>query len=411
MALPDLEVTIRFATGPAFGNVLVLGSTLDGILGTNVLGTTANTPVDITTKVQSASIRRGRTRILETFDAGQATINIIDTDGTFDPDNGPYAGDLLPMRQVRLKATWQGTEYFLFSGFIDQLDYNYDQAADLAFVTLSCSDTFRLLNLVNITTVAGTSAGQPSGERVEDIFAQIGWPSLLIDADTGSSLLQDDPGTSRSALDAIKTIADSELGAFYMTGAGIARYRSRDGIIQAQDGTAYVFDDTGANIAYNDIQFAFDEQLLANIVTVQNDGGVAQTVSDSASITQYFERDLSRTGLLLQTDAEALDQARQLLRARKDPELRVESISLFLADGDVNQTTAALAADFFQPITVSRSQPGSGVITRTLTVQGISHDISPDRWVTRFSTAELDVEGFILNSSNYGVLGTNVLSY
>jgi len=411
MALPALSVTIRFATGPAFGNSLILGSTLDGILGTNVLGTTANTPVDVTDMVQSVSVRRGRTRILDTFDAGQATINLIDTDGTFDPDNGPYAGDLLPMRQVRVKATWNGTEYYLFSGFIDQLDYNYDKAADLAFVTLSCSDTFRLLNLVNITTVAGTSAGQLSGERVENIFTEIGWPNTLINADTGASTLQDDPGTSRTALDAIKTIADSELGAFYMTGEGIARYRGRNGIIQAQDQTPYVFDDDGTDISYNDIQFAFDEALLANIVTIQNDGGTAQTAQDSNSIDTYFERYLSRTGLLLQTDAEALNQARQLLRARKDPELRVEAIALNLADGDNNRTTAALASDFFQPITVSRSQPGAGVITRTLTVQGISHDISPDRWTTRFSTAELDVEGFILNSSNYGVLGTNVLSY
>ena len=411
MSLPQVTVTIRFATGPAFGNVLVLDSPTDGILGSNVLGTAANVPVDITSMVQNVAIRRGRTRILDEFEAGTATISLIDTDGTFDPDNGPYAGQLLPLRQVRVKATYGGTDYFLFSGFVDDIQYDYDVGADVAYVTLACTDTFRLLALDTISTVTGATAGQDTGSRIEDIFSTVVWPNSLIDIDTGDSTLQNDPGTTRSVLEAIQTATSSELGAFYMEGDGIARFVSRRNTIKAAAATPLVFDDDGTDISYSGISLAIDDTLLANDVTVQNEGGTPQNVSDSTSIDEFFTRSLSRTGLLLQSDSEALEQAQSILAARKTPQLRIDSITLQLADGNAARTSAALTTDFYTPITINRTQPNGNKITRTLIVQGISHDIRPDAWATTFSTSEQLIRGFVLDSPQDGILGSDVLAY
>jgi len=411
MSAPTLTATIRFATGPAFGNVLELGSPTDGILGTNVLGTTANKPVDITGSVRRASVRRGRSRVLDKFEAGTATVEIIDTDGTFDPDNGPYAGEILPLRQVRLLATHDGTTRYLFSGYIERYTYKYDVGSDVAYLTLACVDTFRLLNLTKITTITGAVAGETTGSRIERIFDQLDWPTSLLDIDTGDTTLQADSGADRTVLAAIQQMENAELGAFYMLPSGVVRYQSRTSTIVAGGVTPVEFDDDGTDVSYNAIDLAIDDTLLANKVTVTRQSGTPQTVSDSTSIETYFERNLERTGLLMETDTEALQQARAVLAARKDPALRIGSVALNLADGNTDRINAALDIGFFSPVTINRTQPGGGIVSRTLTVQGIQHDITPDRWVTRLSTAEPIATGFILSSPRLGVLGEDTLAY
>jgi hypothetical protein len=62
-------------------------------------------------------------------------------------------------------------------------------------------------------------------------------------------------------------------------------------------------------------------------------------------------------------------------------------------------------------VTVSKNYCGT-TLTKTLTIQGISHDITPGSWNIAVETAEpIAGEGFILDSSTYGVLDTNVLSF
>ena len=411
MSLPiTFQAFIRFATGPAFGNAIVLGDPTSP-LGTGVLGTQAARPIDVTAYVQQASIRRGRTRILDKFDAGSATIVLRDLDGTFDPDNGTYAGELLPMRQVQLRGTYGGTTRNLFAGFIESIDYQYETGADIGYVTINAVDTFRLLNLATISTVTNAVTGERTDQRIAAIFDEISWPASLRNLDVGDSTIAADPGSDRSILDAVNAVTDVELGAFYITPTGTARFVSRLNTIKDSSGTPTEFTDTGVGISYQGIQFAHDEALLANKVTVERTGGTAQTVSDATSIDTYFERTLEKTGLLLETDGEALNQARSLLAAKKDAQLRIEAIELDCGQDDASRLAAALDTDFFDPIKVTRTQPGGGTITRSLTVQGIEHDIAPNSWRTTFSTAEAVVKGFILNSSIAGVLGDDVLAY
>lgn len=411
MPAPVLTATIRFATGPTFGNVFELGSLTDGILGQNVLGTQTNKATDITGTVRRASVRRGRTQILDKFEAGSATVEIIDTDGTFDPDNGPYAGEILPLRQVRLKATHGGTDRYIYSGFVERYSYRYDIGADVGYLTLSCVDTFRLLNLAKITTITGAVAGETTGSRISKIFAQLGWSTSLLDIDTGDTTLQADSGEERTVLGAIQTMEASELGAFYIKPDGEIRYLSRINSNKATGATPIVFDDDGTDITYNGINLGIDDTLLANKVTVTREGGTPQTVSDSTSIESYFERPLERTGLLMETDLEAGQQARYILAARKDPDLRIDGISLNLADGNSSRISAALDTDFYTPVEINRTQPGGGKVTRILTVQAIQHDVTPDTWTTTLSTIEPIAKGFVLNSTHLGVLGEDVLAY
>jgi len=410
MPAPTVSVTIRFAGGPSFGTVLVLGDPL-GKLGSAVLGSSDEQPIDFSDNTQRVTINRGRTRVLDKFEAGSATVDLIDTTGVFDPDNGTHAGKILPLRQIRISATYGGTERYLFSGFIEGWTYRYDRGAALARVGLRCVDGFRLLNLAKLTTVAGSSAGDTTGARVGQLLDAVSWPASVRDIDTGLTTVQDDPGTERTALAACQRMSATELGGFWITAEGDARFLDRQSAIEALDAATTDFDDDGSDIGYQRVAFEIDERVLRNTISVTRAGGSAQTATDATSITEYFERVESRTGLLMDSDGDAAAQARAILAARKDPELRVEALTIDATEDSAARVAAALDLDFFEPITVTRTQPGAGRVTRTLTVQGISHLITPSIWKTTFTTAEPIVDGFILGSATRGKLGTSVLAY
>ena len=412
MTLPCQPVVeIRLGTGPGFADVFILGDAADGILGQNVLGTASVQIVDVSSTVQRISIRRGRDRMFEEYTPGQAIIQFQDFTGDWNPDNtlSPYYGQIKPMRQVRIHTTYSGTAYYLYTGFITSWDWEWpDQAADYAIVTIQCVDSFRLLQLSTITTVAGTANKDLPGTRIGKILDQIEWPAQLRAIDTGDTELQNDPGTQRSALNALQLIEQSDLGALFMDGNGFVTYLSRNTLSQRATQTAVTFDDDGTDVAYQNLDINLDETELANQVSFTREGGSIQTVSDAASIDEYFLRSYTRTGLMMETNATALARATQVLAYRKEPRLRVDSITLDLSSVS-NRVIPALDLDIGDPIIVRRQMAAGTGFDLRVTINGVNHDITPERWTTRFSTAYPLSTAFILGSSQFGILGTNTL--
>jgi hypothetical protein len=114
----------------------------------------------------------------------------------------------------------------------------------------------------------------------------------------------------------------------------------------------------------------------------------------------------------MQTDAVALDYARAYVASRAETSVRCDAIELDLYTDNYNTgIIAALDLDFFDPVTITTNQPGSSTLTKTLQVFGVAHSVTPNKWRTTFTTLEPVIDGFILNSDRYGILGTNVLSY
>ena len=66
------------------------------------------------------SIRRGRQRELDNFDAGSCQITLSNRDRRFDPSYsaGPYFGNLLPRKQIRVTAYWGIAGYTMFQGWV-----------------------------------------------------------------------------------------------------------------------------------------------------------------------------------------------------------------------------------------------------------------------------------------------------
>jgi hypothetical protein len=177
-------------------------------------------------------------------------------------------------------------------------------------------------------------------------------------------------------------------------------------------GTPIVFADDGSGIGYNDVKWVFDDTQIYNLATITRTGGAVQTASNAASIAKYFTHSYNQSGLLMETDAEALNYATAFIASRESTTVRVDSLTLDLQQDSYGAgTIAGLDLDFFDPITVTTSQPSSTTLTKTEQVFGISHQIRPDSWKVNFTTAEPIIDAFILDSTQYGILGVSSFSY
>ena len=412
MTLPCLpEVRIRLGTGPSFGSPFILSSAVEGILGTNTLASSTIQVADVTNQVQRIYIDHGRDRMFEEYVPAEAVIQFLDLNGDWNPANtsSPYYPEIKPMRQVQVVTDYQGTEYFLFSGYITSWDYTWaDPSVDYAQVTIQAIDAFRLLQLANITNVAGAANKDLPGERINLILDELDWPNSARAIDLGDTELENDPGDERSALSAIQTIENSDLGAFFIDKNGYPTYYDRTHLSTLAAGTAYQFDDNGTNIQYQNIDINYDETELVNQVTFERLSGSPQTVSDAASIAEYFTRSYSRYGLMMETNALALTRATQVLNYRKQVRIRIDSLELDLSS-DTNRVEPALTLGIGEPIIVTKTMAGGTDITLRLTIQGYTHDITPERWTTRFTTAYPLSAAFILGSTELGILGTSTL--
>ena len=413
MTLPVINAVINFSTGPSFAQAMILDT---GILGTNVLADSAAVIVDISNRVNRIETNRGRTALSDQFQTGSMTLRIIDQNGDFNPQNvsGPYYNLLTPMKKVQITATYSGTTYPIFSGFITSYVTTYpdESEADLATTTIQAVDAFRLAQLAQISTVTGATAGELSGARVNDILDQISWPASQRDIDPGLTTLQADPGTNRTALQALFTVAESEYGAIYVDADNNFVFQDRGVTAGSIGGTPTVFADDGSGIDYFDATWILNDVLVFNKATITRAGGSPQVALNQDSIDKYFLHSYYLDNLLMETDAVALDYAKAYVASRQETSIRVDAIVLDLYTPSYNAgILAALDLDFFDPITVKTTQPGGSLLEKTLQIFGVRMNITPNSWKTTFTTLEPVIDAFILDNSIYGTLGYNVLSY
>lgn len=401
MTLPATPtITVRFTNNAIFADALVLGT---GVLGTNVLGDITTATI---TTANTIDIRRGRKAIDTQINTGIAIVTFQDSTGDWNPQNtaSPYAGQLVPNQQLQISAS--GTN--LYCGYIRSYSYNWQLGADYANVIILANDALDTFANTTIETVTGTSAGQTGGARVADILDTIGWPDAGRALDTGTVALQDDPGNRRTALQALQTVADTELGAVFVDNDGVVTFLDEPAIATAASATALDFADNGTGEEYQQVDIVLDDTQLYNDVTVQADGGTAQNAQDANSIDRYYLRSLSRTGLLMQNDADALTQAEKLVDYYAEPRLRLNSITFEVYDAA--GLTNATSVDLFNSVRVRKTYSTTDTVEFASTIQGIDHSIRPDRWRTTFSTVEPISSAFILGDSDFGILGVNILT-
>jgi len=414
MTLPaQIAVSFDFTSSATFSFPFTIGDEKYGVLGTGQLAssTTPEPTVDLTPNVRQISIKRGRNIMRDTYEAGSCTVRVYDSDGSWNPQNvnSPYYGFLTPLRKLRVSATVGGVGYFLFSGYTTDYKYYYDQAENIGYVDIICSDAFRLMQQAGITTVANATAGQDTGTRIGKILDQVQWPTSMRTIDTGNTTCIADPATSRTALDALKNAEFSEQGAFYIDVEGTAVYLNRTNVIKKYGETPIEFNQT-TGIPYTNLTFAFDDKLIINSAGMTRYQGVQQVSEDSASIAKYFPHQINENNLVLQTDADALNVAKIFVATRKETTIRIDQMTVDLLDPDV-PTATMLGLDYFSNLKITNVQPDGSTIVKTLQAQGLSWNITPNAMSVTVTTLEPIVEGFIIGSAISGIIGTNIMAY
>jgi len=415
VAIPTVNAFINFSSGASFGQAFIIGQ---GILGTNILADSAAVIVDVSDQLDAISTSRGRNASADQFQAGTLTMRIVDQNGDFNPQNSssPYYNLLTPMRKVQITATYGSTTYPLFSGYIT--GYNTvtpKNVGEVVYTTITAIDGMRLLSNALVTTITGAVAGEDTGTRIGKILDQVGWPTSLRSIQTGNTTCQADPGTQRSALTAIQTVQTTEYGAFYIDPNGVATFKNRSYCTSSPANTPVLFNDNGTNISYFNAMWLLNDAQVVNQAAITATGLATQTAISSASIAKYFVHSYTQNDLLMQTTAEALNYALAYVASRAETTIRCDAMTLDLyANNYSTGIIAALDLDYFDPVSITTTQPavvGTSSITKNLQVFGVQHSISVNSWKTTFTTLEPIIDGFIIGSSLYGVLGTNTLSY
>jgi len=413
MTIPTINAFINFSTGPSFAQAMILDQ---GILGTNVLADASAVIVDISNVVDSINTKRGRNAQADQFQTGTLSLRIVDQNGDFNPMNvsGPYYGLLTPMRKVQITATYGAVTYPVFSGFITSFSTSTPQSSvgDVVYTTIQAVDAFRLAQNAQISTVAGTSAGQLSGARINNLLDAISWPATMRDVDPGLTTVQVDPGTARTALQACQTVETTEYGAFYVDASGSFVFQDRNLTASSVAATPVVFNDNGTAIDYFNATWVTNDTLVYNEANITATGLATQTASDAASIAKYFLHSYNQQNLLMQDTTTALNYARAYVASRAETSVRCDEIQLDLYTANYDAgIIAALDLDYFDPVTITTNQPGATTLTKTLQVFGKSMEITPNSWRVKMTTLEPIIDGFILSSTLWGILDQGVLSY
>jgi hypothetical protein len=414
MSLPaTISVSFDFSQGATFGYPFTIGDAKYGVIG---VGTFAASEVpepviDLSDVTRQITIRRGRNIMRDTYEAGTCTVRVLDPDSNFNPQNvsSPYFGFLTPLRKIRVAATTATTQAFLFSGYVQDYRYYYPQGQEIGYVDIVCSDAFRLFAMANVSTVTDATAGQTTGTRVGKILDQVDFPTNMRIIDTGSTTCQVDPATTRSSLSALQVAEFTEQGAFFIRTDGTAEFKDRSDVVGSLGVAPIEFNQT-TGIPYSDLKFAFDDKLIINSATMLRVGGTTVSSSDADSIAKYFPHGMNVDNLIAQTDAQVQDIADIYVATRKETTIRIDAMTVDLLDTDV-PTDTMIGLDYFDNVEITNVQPDSSTIVKTLQVQGLAWDITPNSMKCTVTTLEPIVEGFIIGSSTYGIIGQSIMGY
>jgi hypothetical protein len=414
MSLPaTISVSFDFSQGATFGYPFTIGDPINGVIGVSQFAATEvpDPVVDLSSQTRSIKISRGRNIMRDTYETGTCTVRVIDETGAFNPQNplSPYAGYLTPLRKIRVAATTPTTQHFLFSGYVDSYKYSFPTGQELGYVDIVCSDAFRLFQMANISSVTGATAGQTTGTRITKILDQVSFPTSMRITDTGSTTVQADPATARTSLQALKAAEFAEQGAFFIRTDGTAEFKDRNDVVGSLAATPIEFNQT-TGIPYSDLRYAFDDKLIINQASMTRLGGSAQVVANVDSSAKYFPHGTTLTEMIPETDAQVLDIARIYVATRAETSIRIDAMTVDLLDTDV-PTDTMIGLDYFDNLQITNVQENGSTIVKTLQVQGLAWDITPNSMKCTVTTLEPIVEGLIVGNANYGIIGQSIMGY
>ncbi len=232
---------------------------------------------------------------------------------------------------------------------------------------------------------------QPSGDRIEAILDTIEFGEIGVkvgvdrNIDDGTSLVSAliTNVNSANALQYLQTVESSEYGSLFVDKSGAVRFKDRHAA-QFGDGATVqgTFGMGAGEIPYSKVVPRFDDAYVINFVPVSTlaviggPAGTQQVAQDTASIQEFFVRQPTATftGLVLQSDDDALQLGYWIIDHYKTQQQRVEQLTVTPLNNDA-MWAMCTKLEIGDRVQVNVKFPGGGVVTYVVQIQGIKKTV------------------------------------
>ena len=388
--IPTVRIAFDLSLAGA-GSFLTLDDPVKGILDGATYKLAGDVYVDVSDDVRSVSVRRGRSRELTAFTAGQASVVLDNRARLYDPTAGtavsPYAPSILPRKAIAIEVGGES----VFTGIVEDWDLQFTLDGD-ATTSAKCTDGFTLLAGETIT--AGTATPQVSGARVETVLDDVDWPAGKRRIATGvTSLGADVVAENVTALSYLQTVDISEGGALFVAKDGSIEFLERTA---SQGATVMSFTDDGTGVPFSDISLEFGTESLFTQVSVEYVGGTAVATAGTAVTNNYGLIELNVKTLLADSD-EADDIAEFYLFRFSEPQVRIDQLEVRMNGLTQAQQLQVLDLELGDPVDIVFTPQGIGdPVERVVVVDQIEHNITPADHVVRLNFSQT-LTGFTLD--------------
>lgn len=361
---------------------------------------------EITEFAIRASTSRGQSRQLERFNAGNASVQLDNTQRVFDPLGvSPFSEQLYPRRGFRISVG--GVP--IFNGTIDDWNLFYNPNGDSTTVG-EASDAFSFL--AQETLDGFTSVAQFSGSRINEILnkPEVNFSATKRNIDVGEVFLQEDIiDDNQNVLSYLDLITQTELGAIFIAGNG--DFTFQNALVGPSSLDLLTFADDGSGIPFQSLQVIYGSELLFNrIVLSRKDGGTFIS-EDLTSQGFYGILTLSQDDLLMDSDDQLEINADRLLNRFSEPEYRFESLTTELANLTEAQQNLVLSKELTDVVQVVITPNGIGApIDLFAQIIGINHEINNFSHRITFNFRTLEIAPLVLDDLIFGELDEYRLS-
>lgn len=333
-----------------------------------------------TTDIRTLSIRRGRTREDQAVNPGTLSLVLENRDSKYDPDNStsPYNWNGYSLLSaglgVRVSATWSGTTYVIYRGYLEQLDV--DQSLD-PVATFRFTDALAWIARQTVSAISSSYSGDTTSTRLGRILDAAGWDSSLRSI-SGSRTMQ--PTTfGDTALALGDQIARCEFGRFYADRLGRITLLPYESLFSTPSRLSFSDTRASGTIEYDIIVTNPGAKYIVNQVTINQATGISQTYADSNSQGRFGIYAKSYDAPLL--DNPTAGALAAIIASRYSlPKTRVDRVEFDALGIGSSIWASLLQTDLGDNCTVQRTTVDSRTRIFTSLVESIQYDLTPYGW-------------------------------
>ena len=402
MSMPIEKVEIGFdLTESPIGPFFVLDDSVRGRLDNTEYRLGGTIFFDVTNRVKSFQVDRGKPRRFSTFPAGAAGIRFNNHDRAFDPTypESPFNGNIIPRREIRVTS---GTAV-QFTGYIDDWNLTYTVDGN-SIADAVAKDVTSFFSKQTLTPQIPSE--QLISDRLNSVLndSEVNWSTTLRDIETSTRRVgTQEISSGTNALNYMQKVTETEGGGLlFINKQGEVAFRNAAQTARSSD--LVVFGQT-SGIPYSGIQVVYGAELLYNEVVISNVGGGTATATNEASQGEYGIRNLSITDLLGADDDQSVDLAVKYADIYSEPEYRVERLDVNVHDLEPAQQNEIFDLEIGSVCKVEFTPNGIGdPIERFLVVISIKHDVNPEIHITRLGFQEVKYLPLVLDDAAFGRL-------